>query len=90
MDALTAAITEQFSQWMARHLDAQAAHYEEHFCSLEGYRVVTSEPEVTTERTLQDIGSPARIILRSSTDTTQGNNIYITFHYQLIRSSSIQ
>jgi hypothetical protein len=71
MDALTAAITAQFSAQMA----AQAATYEERFLTLEGYRVVTFEPEVTTERALQDVGSPACIILRSSADSMQGNNI---------------
>ena len=55
MDALTVTITEQFSQQMAAQLDAQAAHYEDHFRSLEGYRVVTSEPEVTTGRALQEV-----------------------------------
>jgi hypothetical protein len=60
---------------MAAQLDAQAAHYEECFCSLEGYQVITSEPEVTTEMSLQDVGSLARIILRSSANNTQGNNI---------------
>jgi hypothetical protein len=71
MNAMTAAITEQFSQQMA----AQAAAYEEHFRMFEGYRVVTSESKVTIERALQDVGSPARIIIRSSVDNTQGNNI---------------
>jgi hypothetical protein len=41
----------------------------------EGYRVVTFESKVTIERALQDVGSPARIIIRSSVDNTQGNNI---------------
>jgi ABC-type transporter Mla subunit MlaD len=75
MDALTAAITVQFTQQMVAQLADQAALYEERFRSLEGYRVVTSEPEVTTERALQDVGSPAHIIPRSSADRTQGNNI---------------
>jgi hypothetical protein len=71
MDAMTVAITEQFSQQMA----TQAVAYEEHFRMLKGYRVVTFKPKVTIERALQDVGSPARIILRSSADSTQGNNI---------------
>jgi hypothetical protein len=75
MDALTAAITEQFNQRMAAQLADQATLYEEWFRSLEGYRVMTLEPEVTTEKALQDVGSPTRIIPRSSADRTQGNNI---------------
>jgi GTPase Era involved in 16S rRNA processing len=77
LDAMTAVLTEQFSQRMAAQLDAQAVHYEECFRSLKGYRVVTSELEVTTERALHNVGSPARIILRSSADRTQGNNILL-------------
>ena len=49
---------------MAAQLEAQGALYEELFRSLEGYRVVTPEPEVTSVRAEQDVGSPA-----------QGNNI---------------
>jgi hypothetical protein len=75
MDALTAALTEQFTQRMDAQLDHQAAQYEERFHLLEGHRVGIPEPSVTTERALQDVGSPARIIPRSSADTTQGNNI---------------
>jgi hypothetical protein len=75
MDAFTAAITEQFTQRMAAQLADQATLYEDQFRSLEGYRVVISESEVTTERVVQDVKSPARIILRSSADRTQGNNI---------------
>jgi GTPase Era involved in 16S rRNA processing len=75
IDALTTAITEQFTQRMAAHLADHVALYEEQFRSLEGYRVVISEPEVTTERALQNIGSPARIIPLSSANSTQGNNI---------------
>jgi hypothetical protein len=62
MDALTIAITEQFTHWMAAQLADQAVLYEERFRSLEGYRVVISEPEVTIERALQDVRSLARII----------------------------
>ncbi|KAE8076269.1 hypothetical protein FH972_014932 [Carpinus fangiana] len=71
MDALTTALTEQFTQRMDAQLAYQAAHYEERFRSLEGHRVGISKPSVTTERALQDVGSPARIIPRSSADTTQ-------------------
>ncbi|KAD8146588.1 hypothetical protein FH972_017769 [Carpinus fangiana] len=63
MDAMTAAITAQFSKQMAAEMAAQATASEERFRSLEGYRVVTSEPEVTIERVLQDVGSPTPIIL---------------------------
>jgi hypothetical protein len=62
---------------MGAQLDAQVAHYEERFHSLEEYRVVSSELEVTIERALQDVGSPARIILRSSADSTHGINILL-------------
>jgi hypothetical protein len=48
MDAMIAAITTQLSKQMA----AQAAACEEHFRSLKGYGVVTSELEVTTKRAL--------------------------------------
>jgi hypothetical protein len=77
MDALIAVITEQFTQRMAAQLADQAALYEERFCSLEGYRAVTSKPEVTIERVVQDVGSPTCIISRSSTDGTQSNNILL-------------
>ena len=60
---------------MAKEMATQVAAYEEHFCMFQGYRVVTSELEVTIERALQDAGSPTRIILQSSTDSTQDNNI---------------
>ncbi|KAE8099799.1 hypothetical protein FH972_017752 [Carpinus fangiana] len=52
MDALTAALTEKFTQRMEAQLVDQAAHYEERFRSLEGDRVGMSEPEVTTGRAL--------------------------------------
>jgi hypothetical protein len=60
---------------MGAQLDAQVAHYEERFHLLEEYRVVTFELEVTIERALQDVRSPARIIFRSSADSTHGINI---------------
>jgi hypothetical protein len=49
--------------------------YEARFHTLEGSRVVTSEPEVTNKRVLHDLGSPGCLIVRSSIDSTQGNNI---------------
>ncbi|KAE8056115.1 hypothetical protein FH972_012910 [Carpinus fangiana] len=55
------AITRQFA--------AQMAAYDTRFRSLEG-TVVILEPEVTTERTVHDLGSPARPIVKSSTDST--------------------
>ncbi|KAE8055962.1 hypothetical protein FH972_012766 [Carpinus fangiana] len=58
---------------MEAQMAEQAAHYEERFRSLEGDRVGMSEPEVTTGRALQDAGSPAHIIPRSSADRTQGD-----------------
>ena len=64
LDAVIAAIIEQFSQRMAVQLEAQVALHQERFRSLEGYRMVTPEPKVTSARAEQDIGSP-----------TQGNNI---------------
>jgi ABC-type transporter MlaC component len=75
MESLMAVITEQFTRRMDVQLAAQAVLYEERFRSLEGYRVVIFEPEMTTERALQDVQSPARTIPRSSADSTQGNNI---------------
>jgi hypothetical protein len=60
---------------MEAQLAHQVAQYEERFHSLEGYRVGMSEPEVTTGSALQDVGSLACIIPRSSGDRTQGNNI---------------
>jgi hypothetical protein len=62
MDAMIVVITAQFTTQMA----AQTAAYADHFHMLEGYRVVTSEPKVTIEKALQDVGSPTRIIIRSS------------------------
>ncbi|KAE7997710.1 hypothetical protein FH972_002317 [Carpinus fangiana] len=71
MDALTAALTEKFTQQMEAQLAQQAAHYEERFRSLEGDRVGMSKPEVTTGRASQDVGSPAHIIPLSSANRTQ-------------------
>ena len=75
MEALTAALTEKFTQRMEEQLANQAAHYEERFRSLERDQVGMSEPEVTTGRASQDVGSPAHITPRSSAGRTQGNNI---------------
>jgi hypothetical protein len=66
MDAMSAAITEQFAAQMAAH--------EARFHSLEGSTVVISEPEVTTEKAVHNLGSSARHIVRLSTNSTQGNN----------------
>ena len=49
---MTASITTQFSAHMAKEMAAQAMAYEERFQTLEGHRVVTSKPKVTTERAL--------------------------------------
>jgi hypothetical protein len=54
---------------------AQTAAYEDRFRTLEGYRVVTSKPKVTNEKALHDLGSLARLIVRSSVDSTKGKNI---------------
>jgi hypothetical protein len=48
--------------------------YKAGFCWLKGSTVVSSEPEVTNERDVHDLGSLARHIVRSSADSTQGNN----------------
>jgi hypothetical protein len=71
---MTATITAQFSKQMANEMAAQVVAYEEHFHLLEGYQVVTSKLEVTIERVLQDVGSPAHIILRLSADSTLQKN----------------
>jgi hypothetical protein len=68
MDAMTAVITTQFTMQMA-------ATYEDRFCTLEGYKVVTFEPKVTTEKALQGVRSPAHLIVQSSAYYTLGNNI---------------
>ena len=60
------AITRRF----ATHMVA----YDARFRSLEGGTVVRSESEVTIERTVYDLGSPTHPIVRSSADSTQGNN----------------
>ncbi|KAE7997499.1 hypothetical protein FH972_002131 [Carpinus fangiana] len=70
MDALIAALIEKFTQRMDAQLADQVAFYEERFRSLEGYRVGISKPSMTTERALQDVRSPTRIIPRSSADRT--------------------
>jgi hypothetical protein len=57
-----------------RRFIAQMEAYDARFRSLEGGTFVSSEPEVTTERTAHDLGSPARPIVRSSVDSTHGNN----------------
>ena len=59
---------------ITRRFTMQMVAYDAHFRSLEGGTVVSSEPEVTMERTVHDLGSPARPIIRSSTDSTHGNN----------------
>jgi hypothetical protein len=59
---------------ITRRFVAQMTAYNARFQSLEGSIVVSSEPEVTTERTVHDLGSPARPIVRSFTNSTHGNN----------------
>ena len=59
---------------MAMRFAAQMAAYDARFRSLEGGTVVSSKLEVTTKRTVHDIGSPARPIVRSSIDSTHSNN----------------
>ena len=49
------AITKRFVEQMVA--------YNAHFRSLEGGVVVTSEPEVTMERAVHELGSPARPIV---------------------------
>jgi hypothetical protein len=71
MDAMSATITERFA--------AQMAAYMARFHSLEGSKVVSSESKVTTERVVHDLGSSAYNIVRSSADSTQGNNQVIFF-----------
>jgi hypothetical protein len=58
---------------------AQMAAYDARFRSLKGGTIVSSEPEVTTEKTAYDLGSPARPIVRSSADSAHGNNQVIFF-----------
>ena len=79
MKAMNTVITKQFA--------AQMAAYEARFRSLELSTLVSSEPEVTTKRVVPDLGSPARHIVRSSANSTQGNN-QVIFYYHLIRQSS--
>jgi hypothetical protein len=57
-----------------RRFIAQMEAYDARFRSLEGGTFVSPEPEVTTERTAHDLGSLARPIVRSSADSTHGNN----------------
>ena len=72
------AITKQFA--------AQMVAYDTRFWSLKGTTVINLEPEVTTERGVHDLGSPARPIVRSSVDSTQGNNqvIFLLSIYKMI------
>jgi hypothetical protein len=78
MDTMSVALTEQFA--------AQMAAYEARCRSLEGSTVVSSEPEVTTERAVHDLGSPAHRIVRSSADSIQGNYqvILLSFNKRII------
>jgi hypothetical protein len=69
---------------ITRRLAAQMAAYNANFRSLEGGTIVNSEPEVTTERTTHDLGSPALPIVRSSADSTHGNNQVIFYYHSLI------
>ena len=57
-----------------RRFIAQIEAYDARFRSLEGGIFVNFKLEVTTERTAHDLGSPARPIVRSSADSTHGNN----------------
>jgi hypothetical protein len=51
------------------------AAYEARIRKLEESKHIGSEPEVTNERALHDLVSPACVIGRSSINSTQGNNI---------------
>ena len=87
-EQLQSRLTDQMEERLARQkeehrldIDAitkrfveQMAAYDARFRSLEGGVVVTSEPEVTMERAVHDLGSPARPIVGSSADSTHGNN----------------
>jgi hypothetical protein len=53
---------------------AQMVAYEARFRSLEGGTDISFEPEVTTKRTVHDLRSLARPIVRSSINSTHGNN----------------
>jgi hypothetical protein len=78
MDAMSVAITKRFA--------AQMTAYEACFRSLEGSTVFSSDLEVITERAVHDLGSPACHIVRSSADSTQGNNqvILLSFNKRII------
>jgi hypothetical protein len=52
----------------------QMMAYEARFRSLEGCTDINFELEVTTKRTVHDLRSPARPIVRSSINSTHGNN----------------
>jgi hypothetical protein len=72
---------ERFAQQREEHMldmDArfavQIVTYDARFQSLEGGTIISSELEVTTERTVHDLGSPAQPIIRSSIDNTHGTN----------------
>ena len=72
MDEITDAITVRVASQMA-------AYEARTHLLMEGSRQVGSEPEVTNERILHDLGSPAHVIVKSSVDSTQGNNILFLF-----------
>jgi hypothetical protein len=78
MGAMSAVLTERFAAHMAA--------YEARFRSLEGSTVVSSDPEVTTKGVVHDLGSLARRIIRSSANSTQGNNqvILLSFNKRII------
>jgi hypothetical protein len=64
---------------VAEQMTAQMAAYEAQIRVLEGFRLVTSELEVTNFMALHDLGSPSRIFVRSSVDSRSDHNILFLF-----------
>jgi hypothetical protein len=55
------------------------AAYEARIRVLEGSKHVSSKPKVTHDRASHDVGSPVRVIVKSSVDSQSGNNILFLF-----------
>ncbi|KAE8125152.1 hypothetical protein FH972_019986 [Carpinus fangiana] len=59
---------------ITRRFAVQMVAYDAYFRSLKGGTVVSLEPEVTTKRTVHDLGSLARPIVILSADSTQDDD----------------
>ena len=74
-EAITAATTTTITA----QVDAQMAEYVARIRGLEESRHVSSKPEVTNARALDDLESTAHVIVKSFVDSQSGNHILFLF-----------